>query len=259
MHYRAIDLLIYVPLLVTVLVAWRMSVFRCAIFMGRFFFAFLIAMWLFSPLARITAPLVDDVALPYFNSIWFFVLWVFVWALFPLAVNKVVKPPSRDMSFIREGPGRILTGLVAGWFAVNALAAFLVMIPEVEGMYFVRETYPILRSDRRAARLYSSFTFTAPGVLLAARKEAAAEWVFQTVRREGYEALPESDRLGSYFWDRYRNPWATEQFEDRRIELHGEVKERLSEAEATVTDEQPEHKENDEKQETEEEIKNETG
>ncbi len=228
MGYRLVDFLVFFPLFIIMPVAWRRNLFGCAMLLGRSFFAFLLSMWLFTPLARISFGAIEGVPLPYWQATWFFVLWVVVWALLPFAVFRFTRPVSGNLKFAWSRPGKILSGLLASWFAISALAAFLFMIPEVEGMYLINETSPFFRTERRAERLYSNFTLTKPDTLLTARKEAAAEWVFQRLRRGEIEDLPEADHLSDYFWGRYRNPWATQRYEKRRLELRRAIKEGLS-------------------------------
>ncbi len=233
MHYRIIDLLIFMPLPVMILVAWRMNLFRCAMLMARSFFAFLFSMWLFGPLGRLTAG-VADVPLPYLHAAWFAVIGAAAWFLLPAAVLKFVRSFPREMRFSHPRTGRIVTGLFSGWFLMSALTAFLLMIPEVEALYFRNETYPILQRDRRRAAmrssvLYSSFTFTTPDALLPAQMEAAAEWIFQRIG--AVESMPalELEELPRIFGLRYRSVWATDAQEERLAYLQNRMVEMLAE------------------------------
>ncbi len=241
MHYRIIDFLVFAPLPVMIMVAWRMDLFRCAMLIARSFFAFLISMWLFAPLARLTAR-VADVPLPYLHAACFAVIGAAVWFLLPAAVLKVVRPFQRPMRFSHQRAGRIVTGLLSGWFLMGALTAFLLTIPEVEGIYFRNETYPLLQHDRRRAAmrssiLYSSLTFTTPDVLLPARMEAAAEWFFQSVAASENTPAQELEELISIFGLRYRSAWAT----DAQTERLAYLQDRMVAVLADTVPEEPEH------------------
>ncbi len=243
MYYRMIDLLIYAPLPVMVFVAWRLDLFKCAVLTGRSFFAFLFSMLFFAPPARLSAA-AFDVPLPYLNATWFAVIWFAVWMLLPAAVLKVIQPAPRAMKFTRPQPGKLLTGMIAGWFAVSAFAAFLVMIPEVEGLYFANGTYPFFLRDRRrgahrSSLLFYSFTFRNPDILRSPQMEAAAEWLRGEISgKDDDETLAQADGLLEYFEQRYTSPWRAEELDMRRKELGEELRDLLSEVNAESAPEQ---------------------
>ncbi len=224
---RLIDFFVYVPIPIMLLIAWRLDICRCGMLMGRSFFAFLLSMWLFGPLAQISGRLFS-LPLPYLNATCFVLIWGVVFLLFPVVVKKLVKlqPPRRRL--VQSGPCKVISGFISGWFAMNALMAFLVMLPEVEGLYLANNANPLFKRDRRSSYLYAYCTLTTPDILLAPQIEAGAEWIFQVVEREEYEKLPEIEHLPQNFILRYRTPWPKVSSEKRKQELKEKIEELLS-------------------------------
>ncbi len=227
--YRIIDFLLYTPLVFMCLFAWKGNLYQSALLAGRTFFAFLFSMWLFSPFSTVTKRVLP-LPLPYLNAFFFLVIWIMAFVLIKYGIMRVCQPRINRMRFVRSGPGKIIMGLIAGWILLNSLTAFMVMIPEVEGIYFENKTHPWPERDRRSSFLFSYFTLTKPDILLAPQMEACAFHVKREIaEKDGKKKFTNIEEIPEYFEMRYRSHWTDTQTDMRRQHLHLRLLELLQE------------------------------
>jgi len=142
---------------VSLYVAWHVGLFECALWLGRSFFSFFIALGLSQPAADLLSSSFRIPA-PYLEAAVGFVIWLAVFIVVERIARGLIKEKLSSMRFnqLLAVPARLAIGLGSGILVSGFLSLTLIMLPEVEGAYINAGAHVVGGLHRKAARLYGA-------------------------------------------------------------------------------------------------------
>ncbi len=141
-----------------VYVAWRMNLFECALLLGQSLFSLLVAVGLSAPVAGFIYKFFK-VPLPYAGAVACFLLWIGVFVGIGYTARTMLGDTISAMRFHDNLalPGKVVAGLLAGYFLSSILSLVMVTIPVIEGAYLRNDAQVVGRLHERAAAIYARF------------------------------------------------------------------------------------------------------
>ena len=139
-----------------VYVAWRRNLFECALLLGQSLFSLLVAVGLSAPVAAFICKSFKA-PLPYAGAIACFLLWIGVFAGVGYTARTMLGDTISAMRFDDRlaFPGKVVAGLLAGYFLSSLLSLVMVTIPVIEGAYLRSDAQVVGRLHERAAAIYT--------------------------------------------------------------------------------------------------------
>ena len=176
----AINLGLVLVILIMIYTGWQMNLYECAILVGRAFFAPLLALGLSTPL---TTALEGSFPLPtpYIRAAATFGIWALVLLIVDRAARSGLKRRDTEKMRFHELlsiPGRLASGLAAGFLIAGFLALSAVMMPRVEGLFVDSNSRVVMGLPGKTTALYASLTGSPDGkeLLKQLRVPAGRQW-----------------------------------------------------------------------------------
>ncbi|MFP4176506.1 MAG: hypothetical protein ACOCSQ_00610 [Planctomycetota bacterium] len=197
------------------------NLFEAALALGKSFFAFIVAVG-FTPELADTVSNIPQIDVVYVRPVVFLILWTAVWTSFKPLLLKALEPPSEYVKYSYDIPGKILYGLLGGFFTASALSVFMLLIPQVEGVYSRESALPPANIHRKGLGVYRTVTFSRTDPFAAQWMEAGAYWLEGEIEQDA----PGCRKLVESFPSRYRQvPVETDEFTEHRRELVRQLRE----------------------------------